>query len=230
MAVKPLIKHLEELRKRLIFVVLFLFVFFIIGVLFSDFIIKKIISDLVFENIEIVALTPTEFILTQIKVGFLAAVVFCFPLIIYELIIFIKPGLNKKERNAIKLILPSFLVLFLMGIVFSYFIFVRVALYFLANLSKGVAVNLWGINKFLSFVFLTCLGFGLIFQMPLFLLILNRLGVININYLRKQRRYVYVVLFVLAALMTPPDIITMIMIAVPLILLYEASLIVLRIF
>ena len=92
--------------------------------------------------------------------------------------------------------------------VFSYFIFIRVVLYFLSNLSAGIALNLWSINKFFSFIFITCLSFGIIFQLPLFLLILNKLNIVNLDTLRKQRKYIYVLIFILAALVTPPDAIT----------------------
>lgn len=225
-----LIEHLNELRKRFILIIFIIAVFFILGLYFSNWVIEIVINDLIILNIKLVALSPLEYILTQIKVGFLMALIIASPLIIYEALMFIKPALTKKERNAIKLILPSFVLLFLTGIVFAYFIFLKVAIYFLANLPIEKVLNLWSINKFISFVFVLCLGFGLIFQLPLFLLILNKLNIVNIKLLKKYRKHIYVLLFILAALITPPDIVTLLIMVLPLILLYEFSLFFLRLF
>lgn len=218
-------EHLSELRRRFLTIIIFLFLFFIIGFSLSNLFIKRIINDLIFiENVKIIGLTPIEYILTQIKVGFIISLIITIPIIIYQTLIFIKPGLNKKERNAIKLILPTFILLFLIGIVFAYFIFLPIAIYFLANLSKGIIENIWSINKFINFVLSSCLSFGLIFQLPLLLIILNKLGIINVKKLKKYRAHVYILIFLLAAIITPPDFITQIIIALPLILLYEISL------
>lgn len=221
----PLYEHLGELRRRFLAVIIFLFIFFIIGLSLSNFFIKRIINDLVFiENVKIIGLTPLEYILTQIKVGLVISLIVTIPIIIYQVLVFIKPGLNKREKDAIKLILPTFVLLFLIGIVFAYFIFLPVVIYFLGNLSKGIIENIWSINKFINFVLLSCFSFGLIFQLPLLLIILNRLGVINIKKLKKYRAHVYVLIFVLAAVITPtPDFITQLIVALPLIVLFEVT-------
>jgi len=220
----PLYEHMGELRKRFLTVIVFLFIFFIMGFSLSGFFIKRMISDLVFiENVRIVGLSPVEYILTQVKVGFLVALVITIPVIIYQLLVFIRPGLNRRERKGIRLILPSFILLFLIGIVFAYFIFLPVAIYFLGNLSKGIIENIWSINKFINFVLLSCLSFGAVFQMPLLLIVLNKLGVVDVKKLKKYRAHVYVLIFLLAAVITPPDFITQLIIGLPLVLLYEVS-------
>lgn len=230
MAVKPLIEHLNELRSRLIIILVFFFVVFFFGFLGSNFIIERVINDLIItENIKLIVLTPLEFIYAKLKVGFLLSLMLVSPLIIYEALIFAKPALTRREKKGIKLILPSFILLFLAGIVFAYFIFLPVALCFLANLTGNIA-NMWSLNKFVSFCFITALSFGLVFQIPLIMLVLNKLNIINIEVLKKQRKIVYVMAFLLAALITPPDIITQIIIALPLIILYEGSFIFVRIF
>lgn len=226
----PLYEHLGELRKRFITAVIFLFIFFIIGFSLSNFFIKRILDDLIFiENVKIVGLTPVEYILTQIKIGFGVSFIITLPIIIYQLLVFIRPGLNKREKNAIKLVLPAFVLLFLIGVVFAYFIFLPITVYFLGNLSKGIVENIWSINKFINFVLISCLSSGLVFQLPLLLWVLKKLDIINLNKLRRYRMHVYVSIFVLAALITPgPDAITQIIVALPLILLYEISLLLLR--
>lgn len=222
----PLHEHLNELRKRFITIIIFLFIFFIIGFTLSNFFIKRIINDLILvENVKIIGLTPMEYILTQIKVGFVISLIITIPIIVYQVLVFIKPGLNKKERKGIKLILPTFILLFLIGIVFAYFIALPIGIYFLGNLSKGIIENLWSINKFINFVLLSCLSFGLIFQMPLLLMVLNRLNIVSVKKLKKYRPYIYVLIFIIAAVITPtPDFITQLIVALPLILLYEISL------
>lgn len=221
----PLHEHLGELRKRFLTIIIFLFIFFIIGFSLSNFFIKRIINDLVFiENVKIIGLSPIEYILTQIKVGFIVSLIITIPIIIYQLLVFIKPGLNKREKEGLRLILPTFILLFLIGIVFSYFIFLPVAVYFLGNLSKGIIENIWSINRFINFILLSCLSFGLIFQLPLLLIVLNRLGIINVGWLKKYRAHIYVLIFVVAAIITPPDFITQLIIALPLVVLYEVSL------
>jgi len=231
MTVKPLIEHLDELRLRLIVILVFFFVVFIIGFFASNFIIQRVINDLVIaENIKLIVLTPLEFIYAKLKVGFLSALMITSPLIIYELLLFAKPALTRREKNAIKLILPSFVLLFLAGIVFAYFIFLPVALFFLANLTTFNILNMWSLNKFISFIFITALSFGIVFQIPLIMLVLHRLNIFNIEVLKKQRKVVYVLAFLLAAIITPPDVVTQIIIAVPLIVLYEASFLFVRIF
>lgn len=230
MTVKPLIKHLDELRSRLIIILIFFFIVFIIGFSISNLIIERVINDLVIaENIKLIVLTPLEFVYAKLKVGFLAALMLSSPLIIYELLLFAKPALKKNEKTAIKMILPSFVLLFLAGLVFAYFIFLPVALYFLANLTGNIA-NMWSLNKFIGFIFMTALSFALVFQIPLIMLVLHRLNIVNIEVLKKQRKVVYVMAFLLAALITPPDIITQIIIALPLIILYEASFLFVRVF
>jgi len=221
----PLHEHIGELRKRVLVVLVFLLVFFVIGFWFSDFFIKQILDDLIFiENVKVVGLSPVEYILTQIKVGFLVAFVISLPVIVYQALVFIRPGLNKKERDGIKMVLPSFILLFLIGVVFAYFMFLPVAVYFLGNLSVGVIENIWSISRFVDFVLLSCLLFGLVFQLPLLLIVLNRLGLVNVKFLKKYRAHVYVMIFLVAALITPPDIVTQLIIGLPLVLLYEVSL------
>ncbi len=232
MTVKPLIEHLDELRKRIILVLIFFFFIFFIGFFISNIIIERVVNDLIIaENIKLVVLTPLEFIYAQIKVGFLMALMITSPLIIYQLLLFVKPALTKREKKAISLILPSFVVLFLAGSVFAYFIFLPLSLYFLANLASFNVLNMWSLNKFISFVFITALSFGLVFQTPLIMLLLHRLNIVNIEILKKQRKAIYVLIFVIAAIITPGvDFFSQIIVAVPLIILYELSLLFVRMF
>ncbi len=226
----PLYEHIKELRKRIITIIIFLIIFFIIGLFFSNVLIKLVIKDILPRNdVRLVSLTPFEYMLTQIKVGFISSLIVTIPILFYHALIFIKPGLNKKEKNMIRLILPFFILLFLTGIGFCYFIFIPFTISFLTNLSKGIVENIWSIDKFTNFVLFSCLISGLIFQLPLVLWITNKIGIIKIKTLKKYRPYAYVAIFILAAIITPStDPITQTITAVPLILLYEISLLLIR--
>ena len=207
-----------------------LFLFFIVGLWLSNLTIDKVQNDLVVGKVILIAITPLEYFYTQIKVAMLIALTLSFPFILYHLICYIRPALKRKERIAITFILPSIIVLFIIGICFSYFIILKFAINFFSNLAlqAGVA-NLWTIDRFLSFVLTTCLVFGIVFQLPLLLIVLSKLDILSIDILKKQRKYVYVLMFVIAAIITPPDVFTQLMIVFPLILLYELSLVLIRI-
>ncbi|MBW2989849.1 twin-arginine translocase subunit TatC [Candidatus Woesearchaeota archaeon] len=221
----PLDEHLEELRRRLIIVISFLAVFFVIGFSFSGHIIRWMIASLIFiENVTIIGLTPVEYIVARAKVALLVSFAISLPLIIYHAIAFIRPGLNRKEKEGIRLMLPAFVLLFIMGFTFAYFMFLPAAVYFLGRLSMGIIENLWSVDKFIGFVLLSCLSFGLIFQLPLLLMLLDRAGIVEGRWLRRYRPHAYVLIFLLAAVITPPDFITQLIIGLPLVLMYEISL------
>lgn len=217
--------HLTELRNRLIVIAISFLLFLIAGIFLSPFVIKQLIQNLALKNVNFVALSPLEFFYTQIKVGIFVAIALSSPIIIYHLIKFIKPSLKNNEAKALFYIIPGFIILFLIGAFFGYFVLVKIGLSFLANLSSLVSVqNLWSIEKFITFIFAMCLGAGLIFQLPLVLLLLKKLNIIEFKSLGKYRAYIYTIIFILAALITPStDIVTMLLLAVPLILLYEIS-------
>ena len=226
----PLLGHLNELRYRLILIILFIIIFFLLGLFFSKPLLKVITDDTLTENAQLIVTTPLEFIYAQIKVAFLFSLIIACPLILYELILFIRPALTLKEKNAVKLTIPSFLLLFLLGISFSYFIFLKIALFYLSSLALGVASNLWSLNRFIDFIFITSISFGLIFQLPLIMLLLKKLNILNIDFMKKNRKYIYIILMIIAAIITPSDILTMILLVVPLIILYELSLVLVRLF
>ncbi|MBW2983575.1 twin-arginine translocase subunit TatC [Candidatus Woesearchaeota archaeon] len=226
----PIIEHLDELRSRLIPVIIIILVFFVLGTLVSGKVIDFVNDDLMNEHVKLISITPLEFMLTKIKVGLLVSVIISSPVIVYQALTFAKPALKKRERSMMRFVLPSFVLLFLIGIAFAYFIFLPVAIFFLTRFSEGLIYNLWSINRFYSFIFVTCLSAGLIFQLPLLMLVLKKLNIIDIEFLKTKRSHVYVSIFVLAALLTPPDVVTQVLIGLPLILLYELSLAVMKLF
>ena len=221
---KKVISHIEELRSRIISIVIFLVLFFILGTLLSPIIIKKIVGDITVQGVKLVSLSPLELIYTQIKIGLIIAFALTLPLLIYHAVKFIKPGLKKKEIPLLRTTLPAMIILFAIGAVFAYFIFLKVSIGFLADLSSMADVsNMWSIEKFVGFVVGMCFFLGLIFEVPLVVWILGKLGLVKASTLKKKRAHVYVGVFILAAVLTPPDVITQILVAIPLIVLFEIS-------
>jgi len=231
MNAKPVISHLSELRYRLIIIILSTIFFFFIGLVLSTPLINKLREDLVPAGVTLVSLTPVEYFHTQLRAGLIIGVVLASPIIFFQVFAFIRPALRRNEKRILWLSLPVFIILLLGGITFCYSVFLKLALIFLANLGVTAGItNLWSINKFLSFTLWTCLGTGLVFETPLIIFMLTRLSIIDTKQIGRARPYVYVLIFLLAGLITPPDVITQLMLGVPMVILFESSVLIARIF
>ncbi|NQV09324.1 twin-arginine translocase subunit TatC [Candidatus Woesearchaeota archaeon] len=226
-----IINHLKELRKRIISVIIFLITFFILGFIYSGFILNRIRLDFITKDIELIVTTPVEFFIAKLNIALFAAIVLVFPFLLYHLLMFLKPAMKGKEKALVLIFLPFSLFLFVFGIIFSYFLFLNVAVLFFSQLAvKASVLNLWSISKFIGFVFTSCLVFGLLFQLPVITMLLSKLNLLDAKILREKRKYFILLIFIIAALITPPDPLTQIMIALPLILLYELSIFLVGIF
>ena len=231
------ISHLAELRKRLINTLIFLFGLFIICYLFSDYIYGFLVEpyaaavkdDTVDRRLIFTALQET--FLTYLKVSFFTAFFFTSPFILIQIWKFVAPGLYEHEKSAI---IPYFIVtpvLFLLGGMLVYYLIMPLAIkFFLSFESLGTATNLpiqleAKVNEYLSLVMKLIFAFGLSFQLPVVLSLLARIGIIDSIFLKERRKYVVVMIFAAAAILTPPDPITQIGLAIPLLLLYELSII-----
>jgi len=221
--------HIGELRKRVIIIASFFFVSAIGGF----FLAEPIIVYLQHTN-EAEALTMNAFRITDpIKIfmqfSFLIAFIITFPVTLYQIWSFISPGLYERERKVTLSYIPISLFLFLSGLTFSYFILFPFVVKFMSNLADRLDINqVIGINEYFQFLFQLTLPFGILFQMPVIVMFLTRLGIITPAILVKVRRYAYFVLLVIGALITPPEIISHLMVTVPLLILYEISIIISR--
>jgi sec-independent protein translocase protein TatC len=217
-------EHIGELRKRLMFVV----VFFLLAFIGSFFLAEPLIRYLQHAD-EAKELTMNAFRLTDPLKIYLEMMVFISliltsPLILFQLWAFISPGLLDRERKVTLSYIPISLLLFLGGLSFSYFILFPYVVKFMMNLSNELNIQqVIGINEYFHFLFQLTLPFGLLFQLPVVMLFLTRLGIITPMFMGQMRRYAYFVLLVIAAFITPPDIVSHMMVTVPLLLLYEIS-------
>ena len=231
------ISHLTELRKRLINTLIFLICLFVICYLFSDYIYGFLVepyaeavkNDNINRRLIFTALQET--FLTYLKVSFFTAFFFTSPFILIQIWKFIAPGLYEHEKSAIMPYLIVTPILFLLGGMLVYYLIMPLAIkFFLSFESIGNITNLpiqleAKVNEYLSLIMKLIFAFGLSFQLPVILSLLARIGLIDSTFLKERRKFVIVIIFACAAILTPPDPITQIGLAIPLLILYELSII-----
>ena len=229
------ISHLTELRKRLIHSFIFLIIFFIGCYFFAEHIYGFLVEPFAEavkddgSNRRLIFTALQETFLTYLKVSFFAAFFATSPYILIQIWKFIAPGLYKHEKKAIMPYLVLTPILFLLGGMLVYYLIMPLAIkFFLSFESLGLNTNLpiqleAKVNEYLSLIMKLIFAFGLSFQLPIVLSLLARIGFIDAKFLRERRKYVIVIIFAAAAILTPPDPITQIGLAIPLLLLYELS-------
>jgi sec-independent protein translocase protein TatC len=229
----PLTSHLEELRSRLIKVFICLAIVFAIcywqsGVIFS-FVAEPLVK-LLPENSKLTMLKITEGFVTELKMSFYAAIFFSMPYILYQIWKFIAPGLYTHEKKYTSMFVIFASILFFIGATFAYYVVFPFGFkFFLKYVNDNVVATL-SIGWYLSFFIQFIIAFGSIFELPIFILFLSKLGIVTPEMLKKYRRYAIVIIFIVAAILTPPDAVSQIMMAVPLLLLYEISIYVAKYF
>lgn len=231
-APQTLVEHLSDLRKCLLRSVIGIVIGFSICWIFSEQlfnIIRQPIAPFLKEG-GLIFTAPMDKFLAHIKVSLLASIIISCPYWIYQIWIFIAPGLYEKEKKYGVAFIFSGSFLFLLGVSFVYFVVYPMAFDFLMNFGGGTDTPMITISEYLSFFTTTTLVFGAAFEMPLILTILGILGVIDHHFLASKRRYAVVILAALSALITPPDVISMFAMLVPLCLLYELSIILVKAF
>jgi sec-independent protein translocase protein TatC len=225
----PLIDHLIELRTRLIRAVAALAVAFAVCLYFARPIFTVLVHPLVRAGQNKLIYTQMfEAFFVEVKVAFFAAMMRAFPVIANQIWQFVAPGLYKKEKNALVPFLFATPVLFIMGASLAYFVAIPMALHFLlgfqGNLGGVQQEALPSVGNYLTFVMQFMFGFGLAFLTPVLLMLLERAGIVTRKQLVGFRRYAIVVNTAIAAMLSPPDIGSMILLGIPLILLYELAL------
>lgn len=235
---QPLIEHLIELRTRLMWAVGAFFVAFLVCFYFAKQLFNLLVlpfkwavswAGLSHRNVELIYTAPQEFFFTQIKVAMFGALVIAFPVIASQVYRFVAPGLYKNERAAFLPFLVASPLLFLLGGALVYFFFTPMVMWFFLAMEQGggegqVAIQLLPkVSENLSLIMSLVFAFGLVFQLPVITTLLARVGFVTSQGLAEKRKYAIVIAFVVAAVLTPPDPVSQIGLALPAILLYEIS-------
>lgn len=232
----PLIEHLEEIKNRLKYVILVVLVLFIAGYsqgktlvnIFQEPILKVLPVNATLSMIKI-----TEMFFVEVKVSFIAALMVATPFILYQFWRFIAPGLYMHERRYIFSFVFFATCLFALGAAFAYFIVFpfgfKFFLSYVARPEYNVSATL-SMSEYISFVMQLVLAFGVVFELPAIVFLLSKIGLINDEMLIKYRKYSIVVIFILAAVLTPPDPLSQLVMAFPLLLLYQLSIYIARVF
>ena len=227
----PLIEHLIELRRRLMWTLAAIFAAFVVCFWFA----KPIYNLLLWPYraavgvdvpIELIYTAPQEFFFTEVKLALFGAIFIAFPVIASQLYMFVAPGLYGAERKAFLPFLFATPILFLIGAALVYFVAMPLAMTFFLSMQQTGEVQIVltaKVSEYLSLIMTLILGFGICFQLPVLLTLLARAGIVSAAGLKRYRRHAILGVFVAAAVLTPPDPISQVALAVPTLLLYELS-------
>ncbi|PWK86723.1 twin-arginine translocase subunit TatC [Fulvimonas soli] len=226
-----LFSHLIELRSRLLKACATVLLVLLALVPFANRLYAELAAPLVArlpEGAHLIATEVASPFITPLKLAFYAALFISMPMILYQLWAFVSPGLYRHEKRLARPLLAAALALFYLGCAFAYFLVLPAAFRFLTAVTPQGVEMMTDITHYLDFVMLMFFAFGLCFEVPVAVVILAAVGVVNLEKLRSGRRYAIVGAFAIAAVITPPDITSMIMLAVPMCLLYELGVLAVR--
>jgi sec-independent protein translocase protein TatC len=218
--------HLEEFRRRILTVLVTVAVFAAVAFFFSGKLVGFVADT---SPSALAALAPAEAITAHVKLSVTAAIIACSPVILFQIWRFVAPGLYRDEKKSVVAVTASGAFLFIAGAAFAWFIIREPALILFKSFETGKITGFWSVSSYMDFVGTLLLVFGTAFQLPLAVFFLVKTGIAEPADLAHYRKHILVGLLVIAAILTPPDPLTQIMLALPLYVLFELSLLVARI-
>jgi sec-independent protein translocase protein TatC len=222
-------EHLAEMRTRILWVFAFFILFLIVGFACAQPVIHwmkaDILSGAMGRNLDLHIFSPGETLSIFMQFAFVVSLVLTSPVALYQAWRFVQPGLTKQEQRVTLRYIPFSVLLLIGGLFFGYFLIFPFVIQFLTMLTASLgATETYGMYEFFRFLFRIVVPIGLLFELPVLILFLTRLRIINPDLLKRGRKFAYLAMVILAAMITPPDFISNILVAIPLIGLYEASL------
>lgn len=213
------IKYLGEFRNRLIICILP----FAVGALVSFIYVENIIQFIKepIGGLTLIYTTPSEALLAHMRLAAVCGVIITIPVLIYQMVAFIYPALYQNETKLVIPMVLSTVFLFLLGVSFAFYVVYPFTIKFFLNFSSVELLPYFTISSFVSFVINLVLTFGLVFQLPCLFWFLGRMGIIKSEFLKQNRKYALLIILVIAAIITPPDIVSQLLVALPMLVLYE---------
>ncbi|MCJ7774135.1 MAG: twin-arginine translocase subunit TatC [Desulfobacterales bacterium] len=224
----PFTAHLEELRKRLIRCFIAIGIGFVLSYGFKEKLFQILTDPLISvmqKDSKLIFTGLPEAFFTYLKAAMLSGIILASPVILYQFWMFVTPGLYKTERRVLTPIIILSSVFFICGTLFGYFVVFPIGFKFFLSFATENIQALPSMREYLSFASKFLLAFGLAFELPIVVTFLAKLGIVTVDFLRKNRKYALLLFFVVAAILTPPDVVSQILMAIPLVALYEIGII-----
>ncbi|MDQ0890948.1 sec-independent protein translocase protein TatC [Paenibacillus sp. V4I9] len=219
-----LVEHLGELRKRIMWVLVVLVIGMVGGLICAKPIIRYLKNIPPADSISWNVFSPWDALRLYMNFGLAVGILITLPVILYHIWAFVKPGLREAEQKASIIYIPYAFLLFLGGLSFGYWVVFPMAFYFTSSISRSLEITeMYGAAQYFTFMFNIILPLAIVFEMPIVVMFLTKIRLLNPKRLHKFRRYAYMLLVILSTVITPPDAISAILVALPLIVLYEFS-------
>jgi sec-independent protein translocase protein TatC len=223
--------HLKEMRNRIFVCLVLLVVAMLIGLHYAPRVVRALLDIGEQYDYTFIYVAPQELLLQYFSISILLAVCVTMPVLLYQIWAFVSPGLCKNENVFFLLAMIFGLICFGIGVFFAYRVMLPFMLYFLIDLSVGSGVKASiSVQNYLSFLMTIFVIFGAVFELPVLSLLLTQLGLLKVSWMKKFRKIVIVAIFFVAAVITPPDVVSQVMVAIPMLFLYELSIILCTIF
>ena len=218
--------YLEDIRRRLYKTAIVAAASFVAGFLSTKYILKWVLSLFDIRDVVIATTSPFQFADLSIDIGFLTALVVCSPIIVYQAFAFLRPALTRREKRLFFSLVPLMLLLFVFGFTYGVAI-MYYALEIMAQINVTLGIqNIWDIGMFLSQIAITSMLLGVLFQFPVVFTFIIRMGIIGVDALRKKRRISAIIIFIFVSLLPPTDGLSLIAMALPLVILYEVTILI----
>lgn len=217
----PVLDHLDELRKRLTIVSVAHLLVMLLAFSQSGPILKKLMA--LNPQMQLVFVEPSEIMNVYIQIAFIVAVSICMPLTIYHIWGFVAKGLYENEKRLVKIALGLGFVFFILGVIFAYFIVVPMSLQFFTRIAIKEVEAMISVKSYVSFILTLLLAMGIVFNIPSFIYVATKLGIITPEKFKEYEKYLIVLIFIFAAIITPPDVVSQCLMAFPMVILLKLS-------